>query len=133
MGENVNENAQQVPVRVDAWVWAVRLLKTRTAAAQACRAGHVKVNGESVKPAQLVVPGDRVRVWANHREVDVEVVSTPRKRVGAPVARTCYVDHTPPPPPKELFAAVPVRDRGSGRPTKRERRELDRLRGYRSS
>ncbi|MBZ8178120.1 RNA-binding S4 domain-containing protein [Corynebacterium sp. 3HC-13] len=119
-----------VPVRVDAWVWAVRLVKTRNAAAQACRAGHVKVNGVSVKPAQQVVPGDRIRVWVNHREHDVEVVDTPRKRVGAPVARTCYIDHTPPPPPREVLAALPVRDRGSGRPSKRERRELDRLRGY---
>ncbi|MGP6172839.1 RNA-binding S4 domain-containing protein [Corynebacterium sp. A21] len=117
------------PVRVDAWVWAVRLIKTRSMAAEACRAGHIKVNGVSVKPAQQVVPGDRVRVWRDHREIDVEVLDTPRKRLGAPAARLCYADHSPPPPPKEILASQPQRDRGAGRPTKRERRQLDELRG----
>lgn len=118
------------PVRIDAWVWAVRLYKTRSDAAEACRAGHVKLNGHAVKPAQQVVPGDRVRVWVNHRESDVEVVRTINKRVGAPIARTCYIDHTPPPPPMEALATVPRRDRGAGRPTKKERREMDRFRGF---
>ncbi|AKK09187.1 RNA-binding S4 domain-containing protein [Corynebacterium testudinoris] len=117
------------PVRIDAWVWAVRIFKTRSDAAAAVRAGHVKLNGVAVKPAQQVVPGDRVRIWVNHRELDLEVAATVRKRVGAPVARTCYVDHSPPPPPKEILASQPRRDRGAGRPTKRERREIDRLRG----
>lgn len=118
-----------LPVRIDLWVWAVRIFKTRSDAATAVRAGHVKLNGSATKPAQQVVPGDRMRVWVNHRELDLEVLATVRKRVGAPVARTCYVDHSPPPPPKEILASQPRRDRGAGRPTKRERRELDRLRG----
>lgn len=117
------------PVRIDAWVWAVRLCKTRSEAAEACRAGHVKLNGTAVKPAQQVVPGDRVRVWVNHRESEVEVLRTINKRVGAPVARTCYIDHTPPPPPMEVLASIPRRDRGAGRPTKKERREMDEFRG----
>ena len=117
------------PVRIDAWVWAVRLYKTRSDAATACRAGHVKLNGHAVKPAQQVVPGDRVRVWVNHWESDVEVVRTINKRVGAPIARTCYIDHTPPPPPMDVLASVPRRDRGAGRPTKKERREMERFRG----
>ncbi|STC68281.1 RNA-binding S4 domain-containing protein [Corynebacterium pilosum] len=119
------------PVRIDAWTWAVRIFKTRSDAAQAVRAGHVKLNGESVKPAAQVVPGDRVHVWKDHRNYEFEVTATVRKRVGAPVARTCYVDHSPPPPPKEIIASMPRRDRGAGRPTKRERRQLDKLRGYR--
>lgn len=117
------------PVRVDAWLWAVRLLKTRSQAADACRGGHVKINGTAVKPAQQVVPGDEIRVWANHRETIVEVTRTIAKRVGAPVAKTCYVDKTPDPPPREMYAALPVRDRGAGRPTKRERRDLEKFRG----
>ncbi|MDO5029597.1 MAG: RNA-binding S4 domain-containing protein [Corynebacterium sp.] len=120
------------PVRIDAWIWAVRLLKTRALAAEACRGGHVKINDEAVKPAALVVPGDKVRLWANHREYIVEVTRTVKKRVGAPVARQCYIDHSPPPPAPEIAASMPRRDRGAGRPTKRERRQLDRLRGRRS-
>lgn len=121
--------AEQKPVRLDTWVWAVRLLPTRTAATAAVRAGHVKLNGSQTKPASIVVPGDRVRVWANHRERIVEVVDTPLKRVGAAVAQTCYVDHSPPPPPKEILASMPQRDRGAGRPTKKDRRAMDKLRG----
>ncbi len=118
------------PVRIDVWVWAVRLFKTRGAAAEAVRAGHVKLNGAAVKPAAQVVPGDRVRVWKDHREHDLEVLATVRKRVGAPVARTCYADHSPPPPPKEILASMPVRDRGAGRPTKKDRRDMERFRGF---
>ena len=118
-----------LPVRIDAWVWAVRLYKTRSEAAEACRAGHVKLNNNAVKPAQQVAPGDRVRVWVNHREFDVEVLRTIKKRVGASVARTCYVDHTPLPPPMEVLASIPRRDRGAGRPTKKERREMEQFRG----
>lgn len=117
------------PVRIDAWVWAVRMFKTRSEAADAVRAGHVKLNGTATKPAQQVVPGDRVRVWKDHREHDLEVLATLRKRAGAPIARTCYIDHAPPPPPKEILQSIPQRDRGAGRPTKKDRREMDRLRG----
>lgn len=115
--------------RIDAWIWAVRIVKTRVAAADACKAGHVKLNGVAVKPSQTVVPGDRVRVWVDHRQYDYEVVQTIKKRVGATVARTCYVDHSPPPPPKEVIASLPRRERGAGRPTKRDRRDIDRLMG----
>lgn len=115
-------------VRVDSWTWAVRLFKTRSAAATACRGGHVKVNGETARPAQPVKVGDEVRVRAAGRDRIVEVVRLVNKRVGPPVAAECIIDRSPPPPPKEILASVPRRDPGSGRPTKRERRELDRLR-----
>jgi ribosome-associated heat shock protein Hsp15 len=116
-------------VRVDSWVWSVRLTKTRSQAADACKGGHVRVNGEHVKPAQPVKPGDEVRVWHAGRERRVVVTKVIRKRVGAPVAVTCYIDNSPPPPPREYVAPVAVRTRGTGRPTKRDRRELDRLQG----
>ncbi|MEH3155216.1 MAG: RNA-binding S4 domain-containing protein [Gordonia paraffinivorans] len=116
-------------VRVDSWIWAVRLTKTRSQAAAACRGGHVKVNGTPAKPAQHVTVGDEVRVRAAGRDRIVEVVQVLGKRVGPPVAAQAMIDRSPPPPPKELLASIPVRERGAGRPTKRERRETDRLRG----
>ncbi|MFJ5880804.1 RNA-binding S4 domain-containing protein [Kitasatospora cineracea] len=121
-------STDEASVRIDSWIWAIRLIKTRSAAGAACRAGHVKVNGATAKPAQHVKAGDDVRVRAEGRERIVQVVRPIAKRVGAPVAETCYVDHSPPPPPRtERPAAVAQRDRGAGRPTKRERRDLDRL------
>ncbi|MDG9715245.1 RNA-binding S4 domain-containing protein [Streptomyces sp. DH24] len=115
-------------VRVDSWIWAVRLIKTRSAGATACRGGHVRVNGERVKPAYSVRVGDEVRLRHEGRERVVIVKRLIRKRVGAPVAVQCYVDNSPPPPPREAVAPAGIRGRGAGRPTKRDRRELERLR-----
>lgn len=117
-------------VRVDSWLWSVRLFKTRSAAAEACRGGHVRINGVTAKPSRPVVAGDRVHARVGDRERIVEVVRVIAKRVGAPVAAQCLIDHSPPPVPRAALG-VPVRDRGAGRPTKRERREIDRLRGRR--
>lgn len=111
----------------------MRLFPSRTKAAAACRGGHVKVNGETVQPSKNVVPGDRVLVTGALGRIRIlEVVETVSKRVGAPVAATCYIDHSPPPPSREVLASQPRRDRGAGRPTKRERRETDRLLGRES-
>ncbi|MFJ8022951.1 RNA-binding S4 domain-containing protein [Streptomyces sp. NPDC096311] len=116
-------------VRVDSWIWSVRLVKTRSAGATACRGGHVRVNGDRVKPAYAVRVGDEVRLRQGIRERVVVVKRVIRKRVGAPVAAECYIDNSPPPPPREAIAPAGVRDRGAGRPTKRDRREMERLRG----
>jgi ribosome-associated heat shock protein Hsp15 len=115
-------------VRVDSWIWSVRLTKTRALAAAACRAGHVRVNGERVKPAHVVRAGDEVRVRDAGRERIVVVSRVVRKRVGAPVAAECFIDNSPPPPPREETVVVAPRDRGAGRPTKRDRRDIERLR-----
>lgn len=115
--------------RVDRWVWAVRLFRTRSLAAAACRAGHVRVNGERAKPATTVKVGDEVRVRAGVERI-VEVRQVVARRVGAAVAANCLVDRTPPPPPREEVAVAGQRDRGAGRPTKRQRREIERLRGH---
>ncbi len=115
--------------RVDSWIWAVRLAKTRSAATAACRAGHVQVNGERAKAAQPVHIGDEVRLRNTDLERTVQVARLVAKRVGASVAVECLVDLTPPPPPREEVAATIQRDRGAGRPTKRERRDLEKLRG----
>lgn len=116
-------------VRVDVWIWSVRLTKTRAQAAAACRAGHVRVNGERAKPAQNLRAGDEVRLRHAGRDRIVVVSKIVKKRVGPPVAVECFVDNSPPPPPRETAIQVPVRDRGAGRPTKRDRREIERLQG----
>jgi ribosome-associated heat shock protein Hsp15 len=116
-------------VRADAWVWAVRLYKSRTQATVACRAGHVRVNGDRAKAATHVKVGDRVVVRIGGVDRVVEVKQLLLKRVGAEPAAAAYVDHTPAPPPAEFVAPPSIRDRGTGRPTKKERRQLDRLRG----
>lgn len=114
--------------RVDSWTWAVRMFKTRSLATAACRAGHVRVNGDRAKAAQPVHIGDEVRVRTAGFDRILIVSKIVSKRVGGAVAAECFVDQTPPPPPREEVALVPMRDRGAGRPTKRERRDIDRLR-----
>jgi ribosome-associated heat shock protein Hsp15 len=116
-------------VRVDSWIWAVRMIKTRSAATAACRAGHVRVNGERAKAAQPVRIGDEVRLRESGFDRIVVVGAILTKRVSAPVAAASLTDLTPPPPPREEVALAPMRDRGAGRPTKRERRDLEKLRG----
>ncbi len=113
-------------VRVDAWLWAVRVYKTRSAATTACRAGHVRVNGDKAKAAQQVRIGDelRVRIAGFDRMLVVRQIIS--KRVGAPIAALAAEDRTP---VREPVAMVAVRDRGAGRPTKRERRDIEKLRG----
>lgn len=108
----------------------MRITKTRSDAAAACRGGHVRINGKSAKPSSAVKVGDQVEALVNQRQRVVEISRVIIKRVGASIAVDCYVDHSPPPPerqgPEPLFA---VRDRGTGRPTKRDRRKIDELRG----
>jgi ribosome-associated heat shock protein Hsp15 len=114
---------------VDRWLWAVRLTKTRSDAAAACKGGHVRVNDRPAKPATSVSPGDEVRARVGDTTRIVEVVRVIQKRVGAADASTCFIDRTPPPPPPtEVAAPVARRERGAGRPTKRERRVLDKFR-----
>ncbi|MGH3392027.1 MAG: RNA-binding S4 domain-containing protein [Actinomadura sp.] len=113
---------------MDSWIWSVRLVKTRSIASTACRGGHVRVNGVRVKPAHAVRLGDEVRLRHEGRERIVIVSRIITKRVGPPVAAECYTDKSPPPPPREAVAMA-VRDRGAGRPTKRERRSIEKLFG----
>ncbi len=115
--------------RVDRWLWAVRAAPTRAASTALCRAGHVKVNEVTAKAATTVRPGDTVTARVGDRQRVLEVVRAIDKRVGAAVAAECLVDHSPPPPPREVRLAGIVRDPSTGRPTKRDRRQIDRLRG----
>ena len=122
--------AELTGARIDAWLWAVRVFKTRSAATTACRAGHVRLNGDRAKAAALVRPGDEIRVRTGEGDRTVIVQRLLVKRVGAPVAQEAMIDRTPPPVPREERASVGERDRGAGRPTKRDRREIERLRGH---
>ena len=112
--------------RIDRWLCAVRLVKTRPLASQLCDAGHVLVNGSSAKPSTKVREGDRVEAFVADRRRIVEVVRPIESRVSAPVAATCYVDHSPPVvvEPRPSMTLV----RGEGRPSKRLRREFERIR-----
>lgn len=114
--------------RVDRWLWAVRQYKTRSAATAACTAGHVRVNGGPAKPATPVRVGDRVEAVVHGSSRVLEVAQIVDRRVGAPVAATCLVDHSPPLPPRDEVDRVFGREAGAGRPTKRDRRQLDRFR-----
>ncbi len=107
----------------------MRLFPTRSAATAAVKAGHVKVNAASAKPAQSVKVGDMIRVRDTRGERIVKVLGLLDKRVGAPVAVTMYDDLTPPAPAKEERATAGTRDRGAGRPTKRDRRQVEKLMG----
>ncbi|WP_423981833.1 RNA-binding S4 domain-containing protein [Ilumatobacter sp.] len=115
--------------RIDQWLWSVRLTSTRPDAAAACRGGHVTVNDKSAKPSTPVTVGDRVEARLGDRTRIVEVTRVIVKRVGAAIAVDCYVDFSPPVPERIKQAEFAQRDRGAGRPTKRDRRQIDRLRG----
>lgn len=116
-------------VRVDAWLWSVRVFSTRSAATAGCRAGHVRVNGDRAKAAQPVRIGDEIRVRHAGRERHLIVRGLLTKRTSAAIAAENYDDLTPPPPPRVERPTVAMRDAGAGRPTKRDRRALEKLRG----
>ena len=115
--------------RIDRWLVAVRLFKNRVAATDACRGGKVRINDMPCKPASAVRVGDRIEARVGDRNRVVEVVRVIEKRVGAPIAAECFVDHSPPVEPTQRNLQTFRRSAGSGRPTKRDRRDLDNLRG----
>lgn len=114
--------------RIDHWLKLVCLFKHRTEATEACRGGHVKVNGQRVKPAAVVREGDVVEFLHSDRFRRVIVAVLPEAQLSKDLGRTAYVDESPAPPEKQETAQVAFRDRGTGRPSKKERRELEDLR-----
>jgi len=119
-------------VRVDRWLSAARLFKSRTQATQACAGGHVKREGQNLKAHQLVAVGDELVVQTPRQLRIVEILGLAEKRLSPPLARELYDDHSPEierPQRRELDPFVPQREVGTGRPTKRDRRALGRLRG----
>lgn len=115
-------------MRVDVWLWTVRQLHSRSGATAQCRAGHVKVNDKTAKSSTQIRPGDIVKLRVDGFDRILEVTKLLARRVSAPLAQECYIDHTPArlswrDAPKPFY-----REPGTGRPTKKERRELDALR-----
>jgi ribosome-associated heat shock protein Hsp15 len=117
-------------IRVDKWLWAARVFKTRSQASVACDGGKVDVNDEAVKPARRVRAGDLIAVTLPRgRRRILKVAGVDDRRGSAEVAKALFEDLTPPEPPRAPQARPPWRAPGTGRPTKRERRDIERLRG----
>lgn len=119
-------------VRIDKWLWAIRFFKTRTQATDACKSGNVEIGEREAKASSLVQVKDLVKVRKNGILYSIEVLRTIEKRVGAPIAQECFLDQTP---EDELLkfeswysarsGKSEFREKGSGRPTKKERRLID--------
>ncbi len=117
-------------IRIDKWLWAARFYKTRSLAQAACRGGKVDVNEQAARPSRAVRMGDRLRLTIGDWQREVVVRALGERRRPAAEARALYEDLSPPRPPRADRQPPPVvRVPGRGRPTKRERRFLDRLRG----
>ncbi|RFN60219.1 RNA-binding S4 domain-containing protein [Marixanthomonas ophiurae] len=116
-------------MRVDKYLWCVRYYKTRSIATKACKKGAVQVNDDSVKPARDVYPGDKIRVRKNQINYQLEVLDLPKNRLGAKLIDIYRKDITP----KEAFEGQEMlqyakkyyRKKGTGRPTKKDRRDLE--------
>jgi ribosome-associated heat shock protein Hsp15 len=115
-------------VRLDRWLWATRVFRSRSLAAQACDGGKVDVNGHGAKPHKLIRAGDELAVTISSGKRRLKVRGTAERRGPASIARLLYDDLTPPKPPAPPKDPGLWRETGSGRPTKRERRQLDRMR-----
>lgn len=127
----VNMTKELEKLRVDKYLWAIRLFKTRSLATEACRAGKVKLNGQNIKPSYIVKIGETFQIQKGIEKKIIRVTDLLERRVDAKTAVTFYEDLTPIEETygyKSTFhAPVLKRDRGAGRPTKKDRREIDDL------
>ncbi len=118
-------------MRIDKYLWCVRYYKTRSLATEACRKGHIKLNGDNVKASKIVFVGEKLIVRKNQINYEIQVLDTPANRVGAKLVDLYRIDLTP----KEEFEKLDLlkyskdyyRKKGIGRPTKKDRREIDDL------
>lgn len=114
-------------MRVDKWIWAVRLVKTRTLATEMCRLGRVTINETPAKPSRALAINDLVEVrFSRGLKKIYRVLGYSEKRIGAAAAAELYEDLSPAPPPGQ-FTKTATRERGTGRPTKKDRRQIDKL------
>ena len=115
--------------RIDKWLWAVRVFKTRTIAAEACKKGRVSINGSQVKPARMVKPGDVKKKKKSPITYSFKVLQAIEKRVGAKIVSE-FMENVTTPDQYELLEMSKIsgfvgRAKGTGRPTKKDRRDLD--------
>lgn len=120
-------------IRADKWLWATRFFKTRGIAADVCMTSKLTRNGHPLKPSSPVQPGDLLEIpfveGPGVRRISVKAVIA--KRVGAPEAQACYGDLTKPEVYKELrLWLVARKEAAGGRPTKKDRRDIDRIHGF---
>ncbi len=120
-------------VRIDKWLWAVRICKTRADATELCKRGRVLIDGQNVKPSREISVGQVILVKRDGLEWEYGVLRCIDKRVGAKIAVTCREDRTDPQKVQQLREIksgwTPRREKGTGRPTKKDRRALDKLKG----
>lgn len=119
-------------VRIDKWLWSIRIYKSRSVSTEACKSGRVKINGSSVKPSFLLEEGMEVHINKREKKWIVKAINLIEKRVSSAIALTCYEDLSPPEEPSNKLEAFfyrnsEKRDKGSGRPTKRDRRIIDKF------
>jgi ribosome-associated heat shock protein Hsp15 len=118
-------------MRLDKWLWAARFYKSRSLAQAACDGGKIDVNAQAAKPSRVIRPGDRIQLTVGEWRREIVVKALTERRGPSAGARELYDDLSPPPPPRALRPPkAVVRAPGLGRPTKRERRLHDRIRGF---
>ncbi|MEK9739877.1 MAG: S4 domain-containing protein [Flavobacteriaceae bacterium] len=118
-------------MRIDSFLWCIRVFKSRNSASQACKKGNVKINGKVIKPSREVLPLDQLKIRKEQVWKSYEIIALPKSRVGAKIVPLYAIDKTSPEEIAHLefqhLAPSVKRDRGTGRPTKKERREIDEL------
>ena len=116
-------------MRIDKYLWCVRFYKTRSIATEACKKGHIKINGDSIKPSKIIFTGEKLTVRKEQINYQIEVLNIPTSRLGAKLVDLYRKDITPPEEFEKLellkYSKDFYRKRGSGRPTKKDRRDID--------
>ena len=116
-------------MRIDKFLWCIRYFKTRSIATEACKKGHIKVDGKNTKPSKEIFPGENIGIRKNQINYVIEIIDIPKNRVGAKLVDLYRKDITP----QEAFANTDLlkyskdyyRKKGSGRPTKKDRRDIE--------
>ncbi|MDR3047331.1 MAG: RNA-binding S4 domain-containing protein [Bacteroidales bacterium] len=124
---------ESLQIRMDKWLWMVRLFKTRSVATDACNAGKVKLNGVATKPSKNVKIGEVLEVNTGTIHKTVKVIAAPKSRISAPLVPDFLEDLTPAEEYERVKATrtkFEFRDHGEGRPTKRDRRQIEYLKNY---